>query len=94
MRMYKFYGDDALELLRENPYILATSHIGGRFSEADSLALEMGLDGNSRNRINAAALFLSFGIISITAIAFIPREKLAAVTADLYALSRMRSTTA
>lgn len=82
MRMYKFYGDDALELLRENPYILATNHIGGRFSEADALALEMGLDGSSRNRINAACLFeLKHNLNN--GHCFIPREKLAAVTAEL-----------
>lgn len=82
MRMYKFYGDDALELLRENPYILATNHIGGRFSEADELALEMGLDGSSRNRINAACLFeLKHNLNN--GHCFIPREKLAAVTAEL-----------
>ena len=82
MRMYKFYGDDALELLRENPYILATNHIGSRFSEADALALEMGLDGSSRNRINAACLFeLKHNLNN--GHCFIPREKLAAVTAEL-----------
>lgn len=82
MRMYKFYGDDALDLLRENPYILATNHIGGRFSEADALALEMGLDGSSRNRINAACLFeLKHNLNN--GHCFIPREKLAAVTAEL-----------
>lgn len=82
MRMYRFYGDEALELLRENPYILATSHIGGRFSEADALALEMGLDGASRNRINAAALFELRHNLN-NGHCFIPREKLAAVTAEL-----------
>lgn len=82
MRMYKFYGDEALELLRDNPYILATSHIGGRFSEADALALEMGLDGASRNRINAAALFELRHNLN-NGHCFIPREKLAAVTAEL-----------
>ena len=82
MRMYRFYGDDALELLRENPYILATNHIGGRFSEADALALEMGLDGSNRNRINAACLFeLKHNLNN--GHCFIPREKLAAVTAEL-----------
>ena len=82
MRMYKFYGDEALNLLRENPYILATNHIGGKFSEADSLALEMGIEGNSRNRINAAALFELRHNLN-NGHCFIPREKLAAVTAQL-----------
>ena len=82
MRMYKYYGDKALELLRENPYILATNHIGGRFSEADALALEMGLDGSSRNRINAAALFELRHNLN-NGHCFIPRDKLAAATAEL-----------
>lgn len=82
MRMYKYYGDKALALLRDNPYILASAHIGGRFAEADSLALEMGVEGNSRNRVNAAVIFeLSHN--SGNGHCFIPREKLAAVTAEL-----------
>ena len=82
MRMYKFYGDEALELLRDNPYLLAASHIGGSFAEADTLALEMGMDGFSRNRINAAVVF---ELVHNTGNGhcFIPQEKLAAVTAEL-----------
>lgn len=82
MRMYKFYGEEALEILRENPYILASNHIGGSFAEADNLALEMGMDGSNRNRVNAAALFeLAHNLNN--GHCFIPREKLAAVTAEL-----------
>lgn len=82
MRMYKFYGDKALELLRDNPYILAAGHIGGSFAEADTLALEMGLDSGSHHRINAAVLF-ELMHNSGNGHCFIPREKLAAATAEL-----------
>ena len=82
MRMYKFYGDDALSLLRDNPYILATEHIGGSFAEADTMALEMGVDSYSKNRICAAVLF-ELVHNSGNGHCFIPREKLAAVTAQL-----------
>ena len=82
MRMYKFYGDDALALLRDNPYILATEHIGGTFAEADTMALEMGVDSYSKNRICAAVLF-ELVHNSGNGHCFIPREKLAAVTAQL-----------
>ena len=82
MRMYKFYGDNALELLRDNPYILATEHIGGSFAEADTMALEMGVDSYSKNRICAAVLF-ELVHNSSNGHCFIPREKLAAVTAQL-----------
>lgn len=57
LRMFKFYGNSAIEVVHENPYILASSHIGASFAEADSLALALGLDGDSLNRVCAAVVF-------------------------------------
>ena len=82
MRLYKYHGDEALELVRANPYLLASAHIGGSFAEADTLALSMGYEGNSRERINAAVIF-ELQHNSGNGHCFIPREKLAAVTAEL-----------
>ena len=82
MRMYKYYGDRALELLRENPYILAGTQIGGSFYEADRLALDLGLEEENRSRVNAAVLFELRHNLG-NGHCFIPREKLAAVTAEL-----------
>lgn len=82
MRMYKFYGDEAMNILRENPYVLASSHVGGTFGEADVMALELGMGDNSPNRINAAILFELTHNLS-NGHCFIPREKLAAVTSEL-----------
>lgn len=82
MRMYKFYGESAIELLRENPYILASNHVGGSFAEADSFALELGIESTNRNRINAAVIFELRHNLN-NGHCFIPREKLAAVTCAL-----------
>ena len=82
MRMYKYYGDRALDLLREDPYILAASHIGGSFYEADRLALDMGLDEQNGSRVNAAVLFTLRHNLG-NGHCFIPREKLIAATAEL-----------
>ncbi len=82
MRLYKYHGDEALELLRQNPYLLSAANIGGSFAEADTLALSMGLEGNSRERLNAAVLFELRHNCS-NGHCFIPREKLAAATAEL-----------
>jgi exodeoxyribonuclease V alpha subunit len=82
MRLYRFYGDEAMGILRENPYILASSHIGGSFSEADTLALEMGVESNNQNRIKAACLY-ELVHNSGNGHCFIPREMLASVTAEL-----------
>lgn len=82
MRMYRFYGDEALAVLQENPYILASSHVGGTFAEADRMALEMGLDSYNENRIKAAIIF-ELVHNSGNGHCFIPREKLKAATASL-----------
>ena len=82
MRAYKYYGDEALDTLRENPYILCSALIGGTFREADTMALELGMAGSSKNRIGAAVLFeLTHNLGN--GHCFIPREKLAVVTAEL-----------
>ena len=82
MRMYKYYGDEALEALRANPYILCGSMIGGTFAEAYAMALELGIEEHSKNRLGAAILFeLSHN--TGNGHCFIPREKLAAVTGEL-----------
>ena len=82
LRAYKYYGDKALETLRENPYILCSALIGASFREADEMAMGLGMGENSKNRIAAAILF---ELIHNTGNGhcFIPREKLAAVTAEL-----------
>lgn len=82
MRMYKYYGDEALDLLRSNPYLLSTTHIGGSFAEADHLAMAMGMDENSLARINAAVLHVLQHNTG-NGHCFIPREKLAAAVNQL-----------
>ena len=57
VRLYKFYGGDAMEVLRTDPYIVAADHIGGTFSEADNMALELGFEEDSIERIRAAVHF-------------------------------------
>ena len=47
MRLYKLYGDGALELVKSNPYVIASDRIGGQFDEADALALSLGFEEDS-----------------------------------------------
>lgn len=82
IRLYRFYGDNAMNILRGDPYILASAHIGGSFAEADEMALELGIELQSESRIAAAAVFeLEYN--AGNGHCFIPREKLAAVTGQL-----------
>ncbi len=82
MRVYRYYGDKGLDLLRDNPYLLASEHIGGTFAEADIMAQEIGVDAYSPKRVCAAVLF-ELAHNAGNGHCFIPREKLAAITAQL-----------
>lgn len=87
LRMFKFYGNSAIEVVHENPYILASSHIGASFAEADSLALALGLDGDSLNRVCAAVVF-ELVYNSGNGHCFIPRGKLTAATSQLIGVAQ------
>ncbi len=82
VRLYRFYGEGAMELLRQDPYILALPHIGGAFSEADALALDMGMENDSPPRVRAAVVF-ELRHNSGNGHCFIPADKLIAATAQL-----------
>ena len=82
LKLYRAYGSAALETVHENPYIISASHIGASFAEADNLALELGIEGDSINRISAAVLF-ELQHNSGNGHCFIPRDKLIAATSQL-----------
>lgn len=87
LHMFKFYGNSAIEVVHENPYILASSHIGASFAEADSLALALGLDGDSLNRVCAAVVF-ELVHNSGNGHCFIPSGKLTAATSQLIGVAQ------
>ena len=53
VRIYKEYGDDAISYVNEDPYRLANDFYGIGFFSADKVALSIGLDRNSPQRIMA-----------------------------------------
>jgi len=53
VRIYKEYGDDAIEYVNEDPYRLAQDFYGIGFFSADKIALSIGLERNSPQRIRA-----------------------------------------
>ena len=58
VRIYKTYGDQAIDIVRANPYRLATDIWGVGFQTADQLALNLGLDRNSPLRAQAAVRYV------------------------------------
>jgi exodeoxyribonuclease V alpha subunit len=57
VRIYKTYGDQAVEIVRENPYRLATDIWGVGFQTADQLGGRLGIDRASPQRAQAAVRY-------------------------------------
>ena len=57
LRLYRWYGEEAMDVVQDNPYILASTQIGASFAEADALALSQGMEGDSPQRVAAALVF-------------------------------------
>jgi exodeoxyribonuclease V alpha subunit len=58
VRIYKTYGDNAIELIRENPYRLAIDIPGIGFKTADQIALKVGIPRDSHLRVRACLNFI------------------------------------
>jgi exodeoxyribonuclease V alpha subunit len=57
MRVYRDYGEEALESVMGNPYLIAAETYGADFSEADAIALELGFESDCPERLSAALVF-------------------------------------
>ncbi|MDZ4815304.1 MAG: ATP-dependent RecD-like DNA helicase [Verrucomicrobiota bacterium] len=58
VRIYKTYGDEAINKVRENPYILARDINGIGFKSADKIALKVGIPEHSEIRARAALSYI------------------------------------
>jgi len=57
-KIYKQYGDQSIEMVRENPYRLARDIYGVGFITADKIAQNLGIDRNSLIRAKAGLLYV------------------------------------
>ncbi|MGZ3524846.1 MAG: SF1B family DNA helicase RecD2 [Thermodesulfobacteriota bacterium] len=57
-KIYKQYGDQSIEIVRENPYRLARDIYGIGFVTADKIAQHLGIDRNSLIRAKAGLIYV------------------------------------
>ena len=82
MPLRRAYGDVALEVLKNNPYVLTEGEFGVEFSKADRLALDLGVEAEDALRLEAGLLFeLAHNLNN--GHTFLPRRKLVQATATL-----------
>ena len=82
MAVQRTYGDNALQMLRDDPYILSRAQFGVDFAVADAIAISMGFSGDDPCRLRAAIEY-ELAHNAGNGHVFLPREKLLAATAQL-----------
>ena len=58
MRIYKTFGEKTLQVLRENPYLIASKVRGVGFLKADEIAIKMGLGKDSIQRLKEGLKYI------------------------------------
>ena len=82
VRAYKLYGEQTVELLYDDPYLLMDDGLDAPFSAVDRFAVSLGVAGDDPRRVEAGILFeLSYNLTG--GHVFLPRAKLVAATAQL-----------
>ena len=82
VRAYKLYGEQTVELLYDDPYLLMDGGLDAPFNAVDRFAISLGVAGDDPRRIEAGVLFeLSYNLTG--GHTFLPRAKLVAATAQL-----------
>ena len=76
MKIAKYYGENAVELIRQNPYRMVMDIEGVGFLTADRIALSMGIDPQSEFRLRAALFYLMGEAAGNGGHTYLPREVL------------------
>ena len=87
MSLQRTYGDNAIQRLRDDPYILSRAQYGVDFALTDAIAISMGFDGDDPCRLRAALEYELSHNASGGGHVFLPREKLLLATAQLIGMT-------
>ncbi len=82
IRLYRAYGEFAIDALCDDPYMLTMPYFGAELAVVDAFALSQGVAADDERRVEAGIIYeLTFN--QNNGHTFIPKEKLAAATATL-----------
>lgn len=83
VKIYKRFGGAAVDMMRENPYILCDEINGIGFEKADKVAKSLGIEGNSPQRVRSGIIYVLSYNASQNGHTLVPRDRLIELTATL-----------
>ena len=86
VKVYKLYGEDAIDTITQDPYILMDEGMDAPFEAVDRFAIDLGMYGDDPRRVAAGILYelrcnLTAGHV------FLPEDKLLQVSCQLLSIS-------
>ncbi len=82
VKTYKLYGEQAMDLLYDDPYLLMDEQLEAPFAAVDKFAIDLGISADDHRRVEAGLLFeLQYNLTA--GHVFLPENKLIAATAQL-----------
>ncbi len=85
VRAYGIYGEDAMDLIREDPYLLVQPEFGASFAAVDALAVKLGLSAEDPKRVDAGILSLLRNSLN-EGHCFLPEDRLTSAAIQLLRL--------
>lgn len=82
IKTYKLYGESAIDLLYDDPYLLTEEGLDAPFGAVDQFAIELGVASDDPRRVESGILFeLRYNLTA--GHSFLPKDKLIAATSQL-----------
>ena len=86
VKTYKLYGEQTIDMLYDDPYLLMDEELDAPFGAVDRFAIELGVAGDDPRRVSAGVLFeLRYNLNA--GHSFLPEDKLVNATIELLSVS-------
>ena len=87
IKTYKLYGESAIEVLLDEPYLLTEEELDAPFATVDKFAIELGVYADDPRRVGAGLIFeLRYNLNA--GHSFLPEDKLITITAQMLNISQ------
>lgn len=88
MKVYKRYGDAAVDIVKRNPYVLCENISGVGFERADAVARQLGIDEHSHFRIESGMKYILKTSLMRNGNCYMPQEMLISETTTLLGVTQ------
>ncbi len=76
VKIYKRWGGSAVDMMKENPYVLCDEINGIGFEKADKVAKSLGLEGNSPQRVRSGIIYVLNYNAQVNGHTLMPKDRL------------------